>query len=145
MTSTAASYTIEIAYHVVCWEKTKLGHVGTKVGEFLCKDAAAREVKRLNGKTMIDFSAVLKDFSRRTGVSAESILGSSRREDIVAARHLLWHLLRDYGGATFAGIAEHFDATHPAILHGVKSVREKLEVGDKLVCEMWELVEDMEV
>ena len=43
-------YTYEIAWHVVRWEKTKLGYAGTKVNEFLCIGDAAREVKRLNSK-----------------------------------------------------------------------------------------------
>ena len=94
---------------------------------------------------MIDLTAALYTFSRRTGVSAEAILGTARRAEIVAARQLFWLILRDKVGASWTRIADFCDVTHPSVLSGVKNAREKLEVCDKLVCDMWELVEDMEV
>ena len=94
---------------------------------------------------MIDFSAIASDFSNRTGIAVEDILGSNREMEVVAARHLLWHLLRDKTGATYSRIGRHFGRKHPAVIHGVKSVRSKLEIDDKIMGALWELVEDMEV
>ena len=139
MNTAAASYTLEIAYHVVCWEKTKLGHVGTKVGEFLCEDAAAGEVKRLNSKTMIE------DFSIRTGIAIDDILGSSRRAEIVAVRQLYWKFLHDNAGFSKSQIANLCDVSHVTVIHGIRAARERLEVGDKMACRLWNLVKDVEV
>ena len=99
----------------------------------------------LKPSQMIDFSAIVSDFSNRTGIAVEDILGSSRKMEVVAARHLLWHLLSDKTGASYTRIGKHFGRKHPAVIHGVKSVRSKLEIDDKIVGALWELVEDMEV
>lgn len=94
---------------------------------------------------MIHLTAALHHFSRCTGVPAGDILGSSRRAEIVAARHLYWLILRDKMGITYIGIADFCGVNHNTVVHGVNAVRDKLDIGDKLVCDLWELVEDIDV
>jgi chromosomal replication initiation ATPase DnaA len=85
------------------------------------------------------------EFSQRTGISTENILGRSRRVEIVAARQLYWLLLFDKAGFSPSEIANLNDVNHASVIHGVRMAREKLEVGDRLICDLWELVKDIEV
>jgi chromosomal replication initiation ATPase DnaA len=96
---------------------------------------------RLNAKTA---TAMILDFSHRTGVAVEDILGSSRRAHIVAVRQLYWKFLRDEAKFSFSEIANLCDVNHSSVIHGVRMAREKIEVGDKLILQLWELVKDVE-
>lgn len=87
---------------------------------------------------------MILEFSERTGFSVDEILGTSRRQEVVAARQLYWKLLREAGGFSYSEIAALSDRSHATVLHGVRVATERIEVRDKLVLPMWEKVKDLQ-
>ena len=88
---------------------------------------------------------MIEDFSQRTGIAVKDILGGSRRADTVTVRQLYWKFLHDNAGFSKSEISNLCDAHHATVIHGIRVARERLEVGDKMACAVWELVKDIEI
>lgn len=86
---------------------------------------------------------MITEFSARVGIPVSEILGRGRVQPVNDARHLYWKLLRDRRGFSYTQLAKLNERTPASILHGVKTANDKLSVGDKVVCEMWDKVKDI--
>jgi hypothetical protein len=56
------------------------------------------------------------------GVDPDEVLGKSRKEEIVRARHIVWWLLVKKQGVSFCGLARQIGRDHTSIMHGVQSI-----------------------
>lgn len=86
---------------------------------------------------------MILEFSERTGLSVDEILGASRKKEVVAARQLYWKLLREAGEFSYSEIGSLSGREHGTIIHGVRVATERIEVRDELVLPMWEKVKDL--
>ncbi len=86
---------------------------------------------------------MITDFARLSGFSTGEILGDSRRAELVAARHLYWLFLHRRAGFSVQEISDLCGRTRATIIHGLRTARERIEIGDKKTIEVWEKVKDI--
>lgn len=82
------------------------------------------------------------EFSKRLQIDIELILGRSRNPEIVDARHMYWHLLKD-AGYSYSMIGRLCGVDHTAVMHGVSRVDDMLSIGDKRVTDYYEQTKDL--
>lgn len=61
------------------------------------------------------------------GIDRKSILGPKRPHSICLARHAAFRILRQNTGATFAAIASAFFRDTSAVMHGLRSVTQRID------------------
>lgn len=66
------------------------------------------------------------------GVSPEGILGEGRDNRIVIPRHTAMMMVREYCELPYEQIGGWFDRNHGTVLHGIESIKEKIQTNAKL-------------
>jgi chromosomal replication initiation ATPase DnaA len=84
------------------------------------------------------------EFTKRTGIRAQEILGRVRTRRLNDARHLYWLLLYR-NGFCYSDIGRLAGRDHSTVISGIRRIRDLLETGDRLVGGMWEAVKDLDV
>lgn len=86
--------------------------------------------------------AVIVVFCARCGITRTELSERTRRADIVALRQMCCYVLRknNFSNAKI-GAALGFD--HATVIHSARVVAEKLEVGDRVLTEIFEKVKDL--
>jgi len=105
----------------------------------LLKDFIDKEqtVKKLTLKEIQE--AVAKKFS----VSMEQILSMERTQSLVTPRQLAMYIARKYTTKSLLEIGEVFEKSHATILHGVKSIKNKLDTEPDLKETLDEILKDL--
>lgn len=96
--------------------------------ERLLKDLIEKEqtYKKL---TVEDIQEVV---ARKYDVRKEDILNSVRTQSIVTPRQLAMYISRKYTSKSLKEIADLFDKKHATIIHGVKTIENRLDVDEEL-------------
>lgn len=94
----------------------------------LLKDLIEKEqtVKKITVEEIQNAVAV------KYGVTLSQILSPERTQSIVTPRQLAMYISRKYTSKSLQEIAPLFDKTHATILHGVKSIKKRLDVEEDL-------------
>jgi hypothetical protein len=71
---------------------------------------------------------VLKDVSRRTGVTIEALIGRTRQREIVDARFVYFRRCRELSKASLAAIGLPVGRDHASVLHGIKEANNTIAV-----------------
>jgi hypothetical protein len=70
------------------------------------------------------YDQALTIVSAGTDVPREAIVGHSRTERIVFARHILWYIMREVFKRSYATIGAPTRHDHGSVLHGVRKLKE---------------------
>jgi chromosomal replication initiation ATPase DnaA len=85
---------------------------------------------------------MITECSKLTLVSEDEILGGSRKQEIVDVRHVYFLLLNERGFThTKIGILSDFD--HSSVTHGINRVKTLLNLGDKKITRLYNLIKDI--
>jgi chromosomal replication initiation ATPase DnaA len=82
------------------------------------------------------------EFSARTGISVEDLLGRRRFQQIVEARQLYWYIL-SLNGFRITEIARLNEREHGSIISGIRRIKGFLDTKDFTVTKMYYLTKDI--
>ncbi|GAB6119248.1 helix-turn-helix domain-containing protein [Dysgonomonas termitidis] len=77
----------------------------------------------------------LKEYAERTDIPEEELTGKSRKQVLAVARFIYWFYLNKSDPVRWSSvkIAEIFGREHPAILHGIKQVKNFIDTNDSII------------
>ena len=77
----------------------------------------------------------IEEYSERTDIPVEDLKGKSRKQTLTIPRFVYWFYLNRVNPIQWSSvrIAEIFDREHPAILHGIKQIRNFVETNDSII------------
>ena len=64
------------------------------------------------------------------GISNDRLLSKRRTPDLVLARHFIWYFLRILCKKNVKTIGDEYNRDHSTVVHGLRRIKEGLEVGD---------------
>lgn len=77
----------------------------------------------------------LSEYSERTDIPVEELKGKSRKRTFTIPRFVYWFYLNKSDPTRWSSvkIAEIFGREHPAILHGIKQVKNFIDTNDSII------------
>lgn len=85
---------------------------------------------------------MITEFSKRVLISEEEILGRSREQETVDARHVYFLLLSENGFThSKIGFLSGFD--HSTVTYGINHVKALLDAGDTKITRLYNLIKDI--
>lgn len=77
----------------------------------------------------------LEEYSERTDIPVEELKGKSRKQTLTIPRFVYWFYLNRSNPVKWSSvrIAEIFEREHPAILHGIKQVKNFIDTNDSII------------
>ena len=80
---------------------------------------------------------------KKYGVSMKQILSPERTQSIVTPRQLAMYISRKFTTRSLPEIAEQFEKSHATIIHGVKSITNRLDVDQDLKASLEEILDEL--
>ena len=80
---------------------------------------------------------------KKYGVSMKQILSPERTQSIVTPRQLAMYISRKFTTRSLPEIAEQFEKSHATIIHGVKSITNRLDVDPDLKASLEEILDEL--
>lgn len=103
----------------------------TQGGEIDCKLAASIISKTVNAPTELTPADVIQAVAKHTGVTRRDIASKSRKQPIVAARHMAMYLLKKYLGLRYIEIGEALGGRdHSTVLHALRQAENRLTTDE---------------
>ena len=65
------------------------------------------------------------------GISHDKLVGTSRRADVVAARHIAMYVARQLTDASYPQIGASFGRGHTTFIHACSRVRARINIDDR--------------
>ncbi|MBF0651057.1 hypothetical protein IR083_19760 [Dysgonomonas sp. GY75] len=83
----------------------------------------------------MDTILTLEEYSERTEIPLPELTGKSRKQALAVARFIYWFYLNKSDPVRWSSvkIAEIFGREHPAILHGIKQVKNFIDTNDSII------------
>jgi len=95
---------------------------------FLLKDVIEKEQSMRN----ITLREIQERVARKYGVTVKQILSADRTQSLVTPRQLAMYISRKYSNKSLQEISKEFDKKHATIIHGVKTIQNRLDVDANL-------------
>lgn len=90
----------------------------------------------------ITIREIQESVARKFGISISQILSSDRTQSLVTPRQLAMYISRKYAPNSLQEIAKSFDKTHATIVHGVKTMENRLSSEPELKVSLEEILKD---
>jgi len=83
----------------------------------------------------MDTILTIEEYSERTDIPVEELKGKSRKQTLTIPRFVYWFYLNRSNPVKWSSvrIAEIFGREHPAILHGIKQVKNFIDTNDSII------------
>ncbi|MBQ7634700.1 MAG: chromosomal replication initiator protein DnaA [Bacteroidaceae bacterium] len=96
-------------------------------GEIDCTLAASIISKTVNAPSQIEIADVIAVVARHQGVSRRDMTSKSRKQPVVAARHMAMYLLKKHLGLRYQEIGEVFGGRdHSTVLHALRQAENRM-------------------
>jgi hypothetical protein len=82
---------------------------------------------------------MIEELAQLTGIPESEILGGKRDRKTADVRQMYWYLLRR-SGYSYPAIGRLCGRNHSTIVNGCRHIRSLLDVGDKDITELYELI-----
>jgi chromosomal replication initiator protein len=112
--------------------------LSNEILSYLLKDFIEKE-KNLKKLTIEE---IQKTVAKKYSISIDQILSTERTQSIVTPRQLAMYISRKFTTKSLPEIAKRFDKTHATIIHGVKSIKERLDVEEDLKATLSEILSE---
>ena len=84
---------------------------------------------------------ILTACSTMFGISIDDIIGTSRRRQLVTARHIAMYVMRDLTDLSFPAIAAEFgDRDHTTVIHAVNKIKELMSERQQVYEQVTQLI-----
>jgi chromosomal replication initiator protein len=97
-------------------------------------------IKKEQSIKLLSIEEIQNTVSKKFGVSINQILSSERTQSIVTPRQLSMYIARKLTTKSLQEIAVAFDKSHATIIHGVKTIKERLANEEDLKRNLEEIV-----
>lgn len=87
---------------------------------------------------------IMNTCSNMFGVSVEEIMGTSRRRQLVTARHIAMYVMRELTELSFPAIATEFgDRDHTTVIHAVNKIKELMSEKQQVYEQVTQLIREL--
>ena len=100
-------------------------------------------IEKEKSRKKITIDEVKNCVCRKYGVSMSQILSSERTQSIVTPRQLAMFISRKFTTRSLPEIAKQFDKSHATIIHGVKSIKNRMMVEPELKHSLEEILDEL--
>ena len=106
---------------------------------YILKDCIQKEqsLKKLN------IEEIQTVVAKKYAVTIGQILSSERTQSIVTPRQMAMYIARKFTTKSLPEIAKMFEKTHATIIHGVKSIKKRLDVEEDLRAMLSEILSEL--